>query len=137
MTEKKRRRQSKIFLELKQFEPENLLEDEELVNHYRNKNYVAPVPKKWETLHEGARRGCSDEGELRLGKCLDKRYIEDYPFWKQSDKERIKRRKSMIVKQLKGRKRKKPKPLDAKDELALQSLIDSVPDVEEVAYDSG
>lgn len=137
MTEKKRRRQSKIFLELKQFEPENLLEDEELVNHYRNKNYVAPVPKKLETLHEGARRGCSDEGELRLGKCLDKRYIEDYPFWKQSDKERIKRRKSMIVKQLKGRKRKKPKPLDAKDELALQSLIDSAPDVEEVAYDSG
>jgi len=137
MAEKKRRRQSKIFMELKQVELENLLEDEELVNHYRNKNYVAPVPRKWETLHEGARRGCSDEGELRLGKCLDRRYIEDYPFWKQSDKERIKRRKSMIQKQLKGKKRKKPKSLDAKDELTLQSLIKSAPDLEEVPYDSG
>ena len=43
-------------------------EDEELINHYRNKDYKAPLPRKFGTLFEGARRGCSENGELHLGK---------------------------------------------------------------------
>ena len=126
MAEKKKRRQSKVFSDLCP-RPSNPLENEELIKHYTNKDYKAPLPSKYETLFEGPRRGCSEEGELIIGKSVQKRYIEDYQYWKQSDKDRNKRRKMMIHKLFKGRKRVKNKPLTLKDEEKLARLIENVP----------
>ena len=119
---------SKVFKDLKIVEFENPEEDEELVKYYQNKNFVAPLPRKLETLFEGSRRGFSKEGELNLGKGLDKRYIEDYEFWKQNDKDKNRRRKVMVQKLFKGRKNPKPKPLTAKLEKKLKKMIDNVPE---------
>ena len=54
---------------------------------------------------------------------MDKRYIEDYEFWKQNDKDKNRRRKVMVQKLFKGRKNPKPKPLTAKLEKKLKKMI--------------
>lgn len=124
-----RRRQSKIFAELSQPpNPEDLENNEELVKLYLNKNYVAPIPKKLETLYEGARRGVSVAGELTIGKNLSKRYIEDYQFWKKKDQTKNRTRKLMIQKQFKGRKKVKPRQCwSAEDDERLKQLLDEAP----------
>lgn len=128
---KRKKRSSTVFNDLKkQVEIEKPEEDEELVNYYKNKNFVAPVQRKFETIFEGSRRGFSEEGELNLGKGLDKRYIEEYQFWKQNDKDKNRKRKLKVQKQFKGRKNPKPKPLSAKDEKKLKKLIENVPEFE-------
>jgi len=75
-----------------------------------------------------ARRGTpttSEDGGLVLGVGKGKRMIEGYKFWKQDDKERIRKRKSMMSKQWKGRKRPKVLYLDLDGEQRLQFIIDS------------
>lgn len=126
---RKGRRESQVFKELRIFE--NPEDDEELVALYRNKNFVPPAPRQFETLFEGPRRGLSEEGELLLGRNQGKRYIEAYQYWKQNDKEKNRRRKLMIQKQFKGRKRIKPKPLTLVDEERLQKLVDTVTLIDE------
>ena len=101
----KRRRESQLFRDLQTIE--RLEDDPALVSLYQNKNYQPPPKRTFETLFEDAKRGFSEDGQLALGKALDKRYIEDYSFWKQDDKVKNKRRKGMIQKQFKGRKRLK------------------------------
>ena len=66
----------------------------------------------------------SPDGGLILGMQLGKRMILEYKYWKQDDKERIKRRKAMMTKQWKGRRRPKIKYLDAVGEQKLHDLID-------------
>ena len=66
----------------------------------------------------------SPDGGLILGMQLGKRMIMEYKYWKQDDKERIKRRKAMMTKQWKGRRRPKIIYLDAVGEQKLHDLID-------------
>ena len=132
--EKKKRRRSQVF----QFEQsqETLEENEKLKELYQNKNYVLPVPKELETIVEErydvvndqrSRRAAqivSADGGLILGTQLGNRMIMEYRYWKQDDKERIKRRKAMMTKQWKGRRKPKFKRLDAIGEQKLRDLID-------------
>jgi len=132
--EKKKRRRSQVF----QFEQsqEALEENEKLKELYQNKNYVLPVPKELETIVEErhdvindqrSRRAAqivSADGGLILGTQLGKRMIHEYRYWKQDDKERIKRRKALMTKQWKGRRKPKFKRLDAIGEQKLRDLIE-------------
>ena len=61
---------------------------------------------------------------MMLGKSLGKRFIEPYKFWKQDDRERVRRRKLMIQKQFKGRRRPKVDQLSASREAELIKLIE-------------
>ena len=127
----KRRRGSQAF----NFEQsqETLLQNETIVNLYKNKVFVPPDPKELETILEEycqqkvqrAKRGqvSSVDGSLVLGVNKSKRAIEEYKFWKKDDKERIKKRKLMITKQWKGRKKPKTIPLDLVKEQQLINLI--------------
>jgi len=134
MEKKKRRRNSQVF----NFEQtdEALEENEALKDLYQNKKFVLPEPCDLETIiEEGtrkeehrARRGTpttSEDGGLVLGVGKGKRMIEGYKFWKQDDKDRIKKRKSMMTKQWRGRKRPKVLYLDLNGEQRLQLLIDT------------
>ena len=103
---------------------------------YQNKNYVLPEVKEFETIVEErsdvvnaqrsrrAAQTVSPDGGLILGMQLGKRMIMEYKYWKQDDKERIKRRKAMMTKQWKGRRRPKILYLDAVGEQKLHDLID-------------
>jgi len=137
--EKKRRRNSQVF----NFEQtdETLEENETLKDLYQNKNYVLPEPCELETIvEEGARkeehrarRGTptvSEDGGLKLGVGKGKRIIEGYKFWKQDDKDRIRKRKTMMTRQWKGRKRPKVLFLDLDGEQRLQLMIDTREDSE-------
>jgi len=132
--EKKKRRSSQVF----HFEQtqETLEENEKLKELYQNKNYVLPEVKEFETIVEErsdvgnaqrsrrAAQTVSPDGGLILGMQLGKRMIMEYKYWKQDDKERIKRRKAMMTKQWKGRRRPKILYLDAVGEQKLHDLID-------------
>jgi hypothetical protein len=59
-----------------------------------------------------------------LGKNLGKRFLEPYKYWKQDDRERVRRRKVMIQKQFKGRRRPKSVPLSESLEEQLVRLIE-------------
>ena len=129
--DKKKRRQSTTFPDLAAIK--NTRSESELHDYYMNKNYVAPEKIQLETIFEagtGNRRGASENGELVRGKNLAKRYIEDYSFWKQNDKDRNKRRKSMIQKQYKGRKKPKLVPSSIEQEERLIELIQNCPEEE-------
>lgn len=132
--EKKRRRNSQVF----NFEQtdEALEENEALKDLYQNKKFVLPEPSELETIiEEGARKevhrarrgtpSISEDGGLVLGVGKSKRLIEGYKFWKQDDKDRIRKRKSMMTKQWRGRKRPKVLYLDLDGEQRLQLLIDT------------
>jgi len=133
--ERKKRRSSQVF-NFEQTE-EALEENQVLKDLYQNKNFVSPDPGELETIiEEGVgkkeehrtRRGTpnvSDDGGLILGMGKAKRTIEGYKFWKQDDKERIRKRKTMMAKQWKGRKRQKTYILDLDGEKKLQVLIDT------------
>ena len=129
-SDKKKRRQSMQFADLAK--KNNVMSENELHDYYMNKNYLAPEKIQLETIFEaGGKRGTSsDTGELVAGRHKAKRYIEDYSFWKQNDKERNKRRKSMIQKQFKGRKRIKIHPSKADREQGLIELIQNAPVVD-------
>ena len=127
-----RRRGSQAF----KFEQsqETLQQNESIVNLYKNKVFVPPDQKEYETINEEgtapkgqrAKRGQSvTDGSLVLGLHKTKRYIEEYKFWKQDDKVRNKRRKQMITKLWKGRKRAKLNLLNPAQE---QKLIDLIAD---------
>lgn len=126
---KKQRRQSMTFPDLAKIN--NVMSEVELHEYYMNKNYVEPQKIQLETIFEsGGRRGVSENGELIPGKNKAKRYIENYSFWKQNDKDKNRRRKSMIQKQFKGRKRIKAKPSSVEQEQNLIELIQNVPEIE-------
>eukprot|EP00088_Acartia_fossae_P023855 TRINITY_DN2483_c0_g1_i7.p1 TRINITY_DN2483_c0_g1~~TRINITY_DN2483_c0_g1_i7.p1 ORF type:complete len:665 (-),score=157.95 TRINITY_DN2483_c0_g1_i7:279-2273(-) len=129
-SDRKKRRQSMQFADLAK--KNNVMSENELHEYYMNKNYVAPEKIQLETIFEaGGKRGTSsDTGELVAGRHKAKRYIEDYSFWKQNDKERNKRRKSMIQKQFKGRKRIKIHPSKPDREQGLIELIQNAPVVD-------
>jgi len=133
--ERKKRRSSQVF-NFEQTE-EALEENQALKDLYQNKNFVLPDLRELETIiEEGGgkkeehrtRRGTqnvSEDGGLLLGMGKAKRTIEGYKFWKQDDKERIRKRKTMMSKQWKGRKRQKTYILDLDGEKKLQVLIDT------------
>jgi hypothetical protein len=126
MTDKnkrKSRRASQVFLDLPTSQ-EALLQNEQLVSLYQNKNFQAPTSREFETIYEDSKRGLSEDGSLVLGKSLGKRFLETYKYWKQDDRERVRRRKLMIQKQFKGRKRLKVHRLTACMEEKLIKLID-------------
>ena len=61
---------SKVFKDLKIVEFENPEEDEELVKYYQNKNFVAPLPRKFETVRRfptRVQRGGRTESGERIG----------------------------------------------------------------------
>ena len=132
--EKKKRRSSQVF-HFEQTE-EALEENEAIRDLYQNKKFVMPEPLELETIiEEGvekeehrARRGApvvSCDGGLVLGVGRGRRIIEGYKYWKQDDKERNKKRKSMLTKQWRGRKKPKIIFLDFDSEQKLQVLIDT------------
>jgi len=125
MTDKKKksRRASQIFLDLASSQ-ESLEQNEQIRNLYQNKDFQAPTPRDFETIFEAAKRGLSDDGSLMLGKNLGKRFLEPYKYWKQDDRERVRRRKVMIQKQFKGRRRPKSVPLSESLEEQLVRLIE-------------
>ena len=132
--EKKKRRSSQVF-HFEQTE-EALEENEAIRDLYQNKKFVMPEPLELETIIEErvekeehrARRGApavSCDGGLVLGVGRGRRIIEGYKYWKQDDKERNKKRKSMLTKQWRGRKKPKIIFLDFDSEQKLQVLIDT------------
>ena len=112
---------------------ETLMQNESIVKLYQNKTFVPPEPKEFETINEEgidktvqrAKRGqnVSLDGTLVLGNGKALRKILEYKYWKQDDKERNRKRKSMITKQWKGRKKWKIVPLDFSEEQKLVDLI--------------
>eukprot|EP00090_Calanus_glacialis_P012565 TRINITY_DN21171_c0_g1_i2.p1 TRINITY_DN21171_c0_g1~~TRINITY_DN21171_c0_g1_i2.p1 ORF type:complete len:792 (-),score=260.97 TRINITY_DN21171_c0_g1_i2:221-2596(-) len=143
--EKKKRRSSQVF-HFEQTE-EALEENEALRDLYQNKNFIHPDPKELETIiEEGgekedqrARRGVAlvaEDGGLVVGKGKGRRTIEGYKYWKQDDKERNKRRKSMLAKQWRGRKKPKIVFLDLDTEQKLQFIIDTREESEDEEEDA-
>ena len=124
---------------------ETLLQNESIVKLYQNKTFEPPDPAQLETIREEGggglakrvKRGETEDGFLVLGVNKARRVIEDYKFWKQDDKEKIRKRKLKIAKQWKGRKRLRMKPLNPELETKLIDLIaDRVPsDDEDPDYD--
>jgi len=114
---------------------ETLRQNESIVNLYQNKTFQPPEPQPIETITEEGDQGtkpnqrlkrgavASPNGMLVLGSRKSLRQIQTYKFWKQDDKERNRRRKTMITKLWKGRKRKKIIPLSFADEQKLVDLI--------------
>ena len=96
---------------------ETLAQNETIVNLYKNKVFIPPEPKLFETIFEEgektgnqrAKRGnsSSTDGTLVLGANKSSRQITTYKFWKQDDKDRNRKRKTMITRLWKGRKRLK------------------------------
>ena len=119
---KKNRRASQIFQDLASSQ-EALMQNEQIRNLYQNKNFQAPSPRDFETIFEDYRRGLTEDGSLVLGKSLGKRFLETYKYWKQDDRDRVRRRKLMIQKQFKGRRRPKVEQLTASQEEELATLI--------------
>ena len=117
---KSSRRQSQVFLDLASSQ-ESLENNEQLQLLYQNKNFKAPAQRDYETIFEDSKRGQSES--LVLGKSLSKRFLEPYRFWKQDDRERVRRRKLMIQKQFKGRRRPKVRQLTTSMEEELIRLI--------------
>merc|ERR1740131_510952 len=71
------------------------------------------------------KRGRND-GSLVLGKGKSKRVLDmNYKYWKQDDKERCRRRKTMIQKLWKGRKKVKIVPLSEELEQRLLWMIET------------
>ena len=105
--DRKKRRSSQVF-NFEQTE-EALEENQVLKDLYQNKNFILPNPGELETIiEEGVgkkeeqrtRRGTpsvSEDGGLLVGMAKAKRMIEGYNFWKQDDKDRIRKRKTMIL----------------------------------------
>ena len=124
-SQKSRRRGSQAF----QFEQseETLLQSETLQNLYTNKNYVAPLPRKLESIQEMEEVECISSGgqETRSRREVKnkKRFIEPNQFLKVDD-ERNKRRKVMVQKLWKGRNKPKPIPLREEQELLLEQILD-------------
>lgn len=130
-SDRKKRRQSMTFPDLASIN--NVRSESEIHDYYMNKNFLAPEKIQLETIFEaGGRRGASENGELISGKNKAKRYIEDYSFWKQNDKEKNRRRKLKIQKQFKGRKRVKTVPSTIEEETRLIELIQNAPEVDNI-----
>jgi len=105
--------------------------ESEIHDYYMNKNYIAPEKIQLETIFEaGGKRGASENGELISGKNKAKRYIEEYSFWKQNDKDKNCRRKLKIKKQFKGRKRPKIVSSSIEQETWLIEQIQNAPAVD-------
>jgi hypothetical protein len=121
-SKKSSRRKSQIFLDLASSQ-ESLEQNEQIQILYQNKNYQPPPQRDYETIFEAAKRGQSDDGSLIFGRSLGKRLIEPYRFWKQDDRERIRRRKAMIQKQFKGRRRPKVQQLTPSMEKELERML--------------
>lgn len=142
MDKKKKKRRGSQMFKFEQNE-ETLLQNEAIINLYNNKNYAPPEQKALETIYEDfqnnrktlrPKRGSSSStgnDSFLLGKNLEKRFIEDYRFWKQDDKDRLKKRKSKISKQWKGR----IKPRKSVDEVKINDCLKFLLDNLEVSED--
>jgi hypothetical protein len=127
--DKKTKRRGSQAFRFEQTE-ETLLQNEAICDLYKNKNYVAPEPKEWESILEEAApveppRGRRADGAQagRLG-AKEKRFVEEYKYWRVDNKEKYKKRKNMIQKMWKGRKKLKQNPLTEEAEKYLEELID-------------